>query len=49
MITRFWSAWLKRRKLILLTFEIFWIVVFTLERISSAGAGEVPPFIYVAF
>ncbi len=35
--------------LILLTFELFWIVVFLLEKISHDGVGQVPQFVYVNF
>ena len=37
------------RKLVILTFEIFWIVVFMLERISNVNAVNIPQFIYVNF
>jgi hypothetical protein len=36
-------------KLILLTFEIFWITVFVLARIENMTAGGVPGFVYVNF
>lgn len=36
-------------KLIMLTFEVFWIVVFLLDRIGRSAAGGVPGFVYVNF
>lgn len=36
-------------KLIILTFEIFWIFVFFLDRLTNANAVEIPQFIYVNF
>jgi hypothetical protein len=39
----------RNRKLIMLTFEIFWIVVFLLNRIANENLVEMPQFIYVNF
>jgi hypothetical protein len=36
-------------QLILLTFEVFWIVVFLIDRISSGGGSGIPQFVYVNF
>jgi hypothetical protein len=36
-------------RLILITFEVFWIVIFLLDRVSSGGGGGVPDFVYVNF
>jgi hypothetical protein len=36
-------------RLMLLTFELFWIVIFVLDRISSGGGSGVPDFVYVNF
>ena len=33
----------------LVTFEVFWIIIFLLDRISSSGGGGVPDFVYVNF
>jgi hypothetical protein len=49
MITKVWVAVRAKRKLIMLTFEVFWIVVFLLDRIGSSTAGGVPGFVYVNF
>lgn len=37
------------RKVIVLTFEVFWIAVFLLEATSGSGGGEVAGFIYANF
>lgn len=36
-------------RLMLITFEVFWIVIFLLDRMSSGGGGGVPDFVYVNF
>ena len=36
-------------KLILVTLELFWIVIFLLDRLSSGGGGGIPQFVYVNF
>ena len=38
----------RNRKLIILTFEIFWIIIFLLNRIAG-NVPDVPEFIYVNF
>ncbi len=38
----------KHGGLMLLTFEVFWIVVFLLDRLGGGGSG-VPTFVYVNF
>lgn len=38
----------RNRKLIILTFEIFWIIIFLLNRIVG-NVPDVPEFIYVNF
>jgi len=44
------EAWATvNRKTILITFEIFWIVVFMLERVSNINSLDIPQFIYVNF
>jgi len=37
------------RKVIVLTFEVFWIGVFLLEAAASQGGGEVAAFVYANF
>jgi hypothetical protein len=36
-------------RLMLITFEVFWIVIFLLDRVSSGGGSGVPDFVYVNF
>jgi len=47
--TKSWMALRTDYKLIMLTFELFWIVVFLLDRIGHATTGGVPQFVYVNF
>lgn len=43
-------AWFGRHKrIILITFEIFWILVFLIDRVSSTNPSEIPQFVYVNF
>jgi hypothetical protein len=49
MITKSWMTVRTDYKLIMLTFELFWIVVFLLDRIGQATTGGVPQFVYVNF
>ena len=49
MIIKSWMAVRTDYKLIMLTFELFWIVVFLLDRIGQATIGGVPQFVYVNF
>jgi hypothetical protein len=37
------------KKLIIITFEIFWIAVFLLDRLMNMNSVEIPQFIYVNF
>ena len=36
-------------KLAMLTFEVFWIIVFLLDRVGRGADGGVPGFVYVNF
>jgi hypothetical protein len=36
-------------RLMAFTFQIFWIIVFLLNRLSSNSGGGVPNFVYVNF
>ena len=38
----------KNKNIIIITFELFWIIVFIMEKIGS-DASEIPQFIYVNF
>jgi hypothetical protein len=49
MITNAWMAVRTNHKLIILTFEVFWIAVFLLDRIGQRVTGGVPQFVYVNF
>jgi hypothetical protein len=49
MMTKIWMVVRANPKLILLTFEVFWIVVFLLDRIAQSTTGGVPGFAYVNF
>lgn len=37
------------QKLIFITFQIFWIIVFLLDRVTNTNATDIPEFIYVNF
>jgi hypothetical protein len=44
------ASWFKaNHRLIMITFEVFWIVVFLLDRLVSANPSAIPQFIYVNF
>jgi len=46
------NAWVTARRnqgLIIVTFEVFWIIVFLLDRIGPGTTGGVPQFVYVNF
>lgn len=40
---------ISNRETIILTFEIFWVLVFLLDRVSSVKSTGIPQFIYVNF
>jgi len=39
----------KYRTTIVITFEIFWIIVFVLSTITSQAGQEIPQFVYMNF
>ena len=43
------SLYVANRRIVILTFEIFWIAVFIIERLTSVKAGQIPQFQYVNF
>jgi hypothetical protein len=49
MIAKSWMEVRTDYKVIMLTFELFWIAVFLLDRIGHATTGGVPQFVYVNF
>ena len=48
MFTKLQDVVMRNRKLIILTFEIFWVVVFLLDRVANE-ASNIPEFVYVNF
>jgi hypothetical protein len=40
---------IENRKTIMITAEIFWIVIFLLDMIASQSGAEIPQFVYVNF
>ena len=49
MLLKIKNLFIHNKKFIILTFEIFWIVVFLLNRIANENLIEIPQFIYVNF
>jgi hypothetical protein len=49
MFKKIWAWVTANRKVILITFELFWVVVFLLDRVSNTHSVEIPQFIYVKF
>lgn len=49
MLRKFGSWIAMNKKLIILTFEVFWILVFLLDRVTNVNSVEIPQFIYVNF
>jgi len=49
MNTKIKDYFTSNNKLILIVFEIFWIVVFMLDRVVSDSSSGIPQFIYVNF
>ena len=49
MIEKIRSWAVTNRKTILITFEIFWILVFVMDRMTSTNAVDIPQFVYVNF
>jgi hypothetical protein len=49
VINQLWQTARANPRLIQMTFEMFWIVVFLLDRLGQSGAGGVPQFVYVNF
>lgn len=43
------TKFVNNKKLIIVTFEVFWIIVFLLEKVGSGKVVEIPQFIYVNF
>ncbi len=48
-MSKLWNEVVAHRKAVLLTFEIFWIVVFLLDAASGPSGAAVAPFVYANF
>ena len=46
---RTWLTIVENQRIMLITFEIFWILVFLLDRVGRGASGGVPQFVYVNF
>ena len=43
-------AWaVTNKKTIVITFELFWLAIVLLDRVSNTNSVEIPQFIYVSF
>jgi hypothetical protein len=40
---------IRNKNLIIITFEIFWIIIFILDKLSTENSLQIPEFIYVNF
>ena len=49
MKAKIWDIFLKYHKAMILTFEVFWILVFLLDRVTRTDNVGIPQFIYVNF
>lgn len=49
MFIKIYDIFTRNKKVVLITFEIFWIIFFILEKIASNSSVEIPQFIYVNF
>jgi hypothetical protein len=49
MMQKIWLAVKGNYMIIMFTFELFWIVVFLLDKLGSGSGGGVPRFVYVNF
>lgn len=43
------DAWVQHRAVAIVTFEIFWILVFLLEAATGATGAEISGFVYANF
>ena len=46
---KLWSIVRENYALIAFTFQVFWILIFLLNRLTQGSAGGVPQFVYVNF
>ena len=49
MVVKVKDTIVRNSKLIIITFEIFWIIVFVIDKITNSDAVDIPQFIYVNF
>lgn len=45
----FWAELFEHRRIVCMTFELFWIVVFLLEAIGNPSGPQIVQFVYVNF
>ena len=48
-MTKLTALFLEHWKVVSLTFEVFWIVVFVLEASAGSSGREIPQFVYANF
>jgi hypothetical protein len=46
---KLWRLLVENQRLMLITFEVFWIIVFLLDHLGRSASGGVPQFVYVNF
>lgn len=49
MILKIINLIIRNMHLIIITFEIFWIIIFILDKLSNKNSIRIPEFIYVNF
>ncbi len=49
MLKRILEFYALRKRTIIITFEVFWIVVFILEMVANKSGTTIPQFVYVNF
>ena len=49
VIPKLWLVVRPNYRLIVITFELFWIGIFLLHRVAQHGATDLPGFVYVNF
>ena len=49
ILARFKNLIIRNKKLIIITFELFWVVLFILSNFLMNRTSEIPQFVYVNF
>lgn len=49
MLSKIIQIFIDNRKLLIISFEMFWIMIFLIEKIAGNNSIEVQQFIYVNF